>query len=329
MKCPRCSHESLLGSNFCGRCGMPFPLPKGMDELTRSFQPPPLRKLIAGSYFAGRFLIFEEVGRGPAGKVYKAFDAVHKEFMAVRLLSPDISADDQAVDRLQAEIGRASGVRHPCVGRLYGLGREERSVYVTAEYISGENLRSLLRRGGPLSVKRALHIAGQVAEGLAAAHRMRVFHFDLKPGNIILERDGAARITDFGLAPIMRITGNGGGGQGAPAQGYRAPEQAGALEPDGRSDLYALGAILCEVVTGHLPFAGEEQTIEAENPLAARALEPWTFDPSLYESVSRIILKCLEPEREKRFQTAEDFLSALAALDGSPAWFPGISKPGA
>jgi serine/threonine protein kinase len=191
------------------------------------------------------------------GKVYKAHDTEIKEKIALKLIKPEISADKKTIERFQNELKFARKIGHRNVCRMYDLNKEEGSYYITMEYVSGEDLKSFIRRVGQLPSGKAISIAKQVAEGLAEAHRLGVIHRDLKPSNIMIDKDGNARIMDFGIARSMEMKGITGAGVMIGTPEYMPPEQAEAKEVDQRSDIYSLGVILYEMVTGRVPFEGD------------------------------------------------------------------------
>ena len=198
---------------------------------------------------------------------------------------------------------------------MYDLNKENEKYYITMEYVSGEDLKSFIRRSRELSIKGAISIARQICEGLIEAHKHGVIHRDLKPSNIMIDRDGNVRIMDFGIARSLKSKGLTGAGIMIGTPEYLSPEQADGEEIDGRSDIYSLGVILYEIVSGQLPFQGDTPLSLAVKHRIEKPGNPRTINPQIPESLSQIILKCLEKKKEDRYQTAENLLADLKNID--------------
>jgi serine/threonine-protein kinase len=203
MKCPECNFENPEETKFCGECAAPLhPSEKISASVTETLETPK-EELTTGSTFARRYQIIEELGKGGMGKVYKAQDTEIKEKVALKLIKPEIAADKKMIERFRNELKFARKIRHKNVCQMYDLNKEEGTYYITMEYVSGEDLKSFIRRARQLTVGTAVLIAKQVCEGLAEAHNLGVMHRDLKPQNIMVDRDGNARIMDFGIARLI------------------------------------------------------------------------------------------------------------------------------
>jgi len=315
VRCPHCRFENPDDTNFCGRCGATLSLPEEKSRPTETIQAVLLKELATGTTFAGRYQVIEELGKGGMGRVYKVYDAKTKEKIALKLLKPEISSDGDAIERFGNELRFARKVSHRNVCRMYDLGDDKGTHYITMEYVSGEDLKSMLRMMGPLSAGKTVHIARQAAEGLAEAHRQGVVHRDLKPQNIMIDREGSARIMDFGIARSLKVKGVTGAGVVIGTPEYMSPEQMEGKEADTRSDIYALGVILYEMVTGKIPFEGETFVSIALKQKTEMPRPPRELHPELPEDLSRLILKCLEKDREKRYRSAEEVLADLDKID--------------
>ena len=349
MKCPKCQAENPDTKQFCGDCGtkleirirghvpdspesgtcpqnseaksplspeIPSPGVKDQASVTRTLETT-VDELARGTLFAGRYEIIEELGAGGMGKVYRAFDRKIEEEVALKLLKPEIAADKKTVDRFRNELKLARKIRHSNICGMFDLGEEGKTLFISMEYVRGEDLRSFIRRAKQLNVATAVAIAGQIAEGLSEAHKLGITHRDLKPGNIMIDKEGNAKIMDFGIARSLAGAGTTVEGAVIGTPEYMSPEQVEGRPADQRADIYALGVILFEMVTGRPPFDGETALAVAHKHKYEPAPDPQDLNPQLPLSLGRLILRCLEKEREKRYQTAEGFLADLQAVEAA------------
>lgn len=281
-----------------------------------SFASDPSESLPPGTMLASRYRVVAKLGAGGMGAVYRADDLTLNQAVALKFLPPSVANDPVRIDRLRQEVRIGRDVSHPAVCRIYDIGEHQTPEgalpFITMEYIDGEDLASLLRRIGALPKEKALQIVRQVCAGLGAAHERGVLHRDLKPANVMLDARGNARISDFGLAALgTRVSGH-EAAAGTPL--YMAPEQLRGEEASVRSDIYALGLLMYELMTGARPHEGEtfEEIRLARTNVATsteRVLDDQTLDPL----VSRVIARCLDPDPARRPQTA---LAVAAALPG-------------
>ena len=316
MKCSRCQFENPAESLFCSRCGTqlirpqrPSPLPETLTLQTQ------VKELAPGSVLAGRYQVIEELGKGGMGRVYKAFDTEIREHIALKLLSPEIATDEGVLERFRNELKLARKISHRNICRMYDLGRTGDTAYITMEFVPGEDLKSLLKRIGHLPVPRTVAVAQQVCEGLAEAHSQGIVHRDLKPQNIMIDRDGNARIMDFGIARSVKGKGITDTGVVIGTPDYMAPEQFEGMEADQTSDIYSLGTILYEMVTGEAPFEGETPLVVALKHKTEKPRDPRELNPQIPESLSRLVQRCLEKERQKRHQSVIEVLAELEKIE--------------
>jgi len=315
VKCPKCHSENSETKQFCGDCGAPLPSSKDIrPEVTGTLQTA-IKELTTGSTFAGRYQVIEELGKGGMGRVYKVFDEKIKEKVALKLLKPEISADEQAIERFSNELRFARKIAHRHVCRMFDLGEDRGTHYITMEYVPGEDLKSILRMMGQMSAGKAVLVVRQICEGLAEAHRLGVVHRDLKPQNIMIDRDGNVRIMDFGIARSLKVKGMTGAGVVIGTPEYMSPEQIEGQDVDSRSDIYSLGIILYEMMTGRVPFGGDTFLSIAVKQKTEQPRNPRDLNPQIPDDIVRLILHCLEKDKAKRYQKVEDILSELDKIE--------------
>jgi len=317
MKCHKCQHENPPDTIYCGKCGAPLGYRDGMSISQTHTLQIPAKALLRGSTFANRYDVLEELGRGGMGKVYKVFDKRIKEEVALKLLRPDIADDPQVVKRFSNELKFARKIVHKNVCRMYDLGEEEGILYITMEFVPGEDLKTFIKRAGQLSIGKTVALVEQVCEGLAEAHKLGVVHRDLKPQNIMIDTSGNAHIMDFGIARSLSAEGITDAGVIIGTPEYMSPEQVEGKDVDQRSDLYSLGIILYEMVTGRVPFQADSAFAVGMKHKSEEPQAPQTINPQIPDSLNRMILRCLEKEKERRFQSVEEILSELKIIKES------------
>ena len=275
----------------------------------------PTSLLSLASALEGRYQVLSELGRGGMGIVYQAYDKQLKEQVAIKLLSPLLSTDPEALERLTREVSLARRVTHPNVIRIHDISEVNGLHYVSMEYFAGGNLKEHLKRNGPLSLLNAFQILSQICDGLEAAHSQGVIHRDLKAQNILIGRSGQIKVIDFGLARALHLEGMTATGLIMGTPEYMSPEQVAGKQVDERTDLYALGVILFELLTGRVPFTGDSAIAVGFQQLKDPPPSPRSINPQIPEEVERVILKALEKNPIHRYRTVnemrKEFESAL------------------
>jgi eukaryotic-like serine/threonine-protein kinase len=262
----------------------------------------------------GRYVIQSELGRGAMGVVYKANDTVLERTVAVKTVNMALEREgaEKYEARFYQEARAAGGLNHPSIVTVYDVGKEDNVAYMAMEFIEGVELRSLIGEGRVLPVTQAVSIAAQVAEGLGYAHEHGVVHRDIKPANIMVLAEGPVKITDFGIARMRAATDEltqTGMMLGSPK--YMSPEQVIGKRADHRSDIFSLGVILYEMLTGGGPFNGENVTALMYQIVNFAPPAPSAVNPAVPELLDFIVAKMLAKPLEERYQTAADLAQDL------------------
>jgi Protein kinase domain len=282
------------------------------------------------SALSQRYDILSEAGHGNMGNVYKARDRETGETVALKLIKPEIASDQAMTERFKNELLFARKITHKNVCRVYEFNRIGGIAYTSMEFVEGESLRSVLSRFGGLPVRKGVDLALQICSGLKEAHAQGIVHRDLKPENVMIDAHGNVKIMDFGIARSMeggtRLT---GAMIGTPA--YMAPEQVSGKPVDYRTDIYALGLVLYEIFTGSETFRADTPVAIALKQMQEAPAPPHDIDPNIPVYIERAILKCLEKDPAKRFQSIVELENALRAtrVTGAPVASAALAVAGA
>jgi dienelactone hydrolase/predicted Ser/Thr protein kinase len=310
VECPNCHAENREDSHFCSNCAAPLGK-AGLDQasLTKTLTTP-LPFISKDSLIAGKYRILDEIGRGGMGIVYKAEDLKLKRWVALKFLPPHLTDSPELKERFLIEAQAAAALSHPNICVIHEVGESEERPYIAMEYVEGETLRDKISKG-PLANEAALDVAVQVAEGLDEAHGKGIIHRDIKSANIMITGKGQAKIMDFGLAKVKEgpLLTREGTTLGTVA--YMSPEQAQGEDVDHRSDIWSLGVVMYEMLSGVLPFKGEREasilySVVHEDPKPLRALRP---DVPL--ELQQIIDRSLKKKPEARYPSATELLNDL------------------
>jgi eukaryotic-like serine/threonine-protein kinase len=261
----------------------------------------------------GRFEVLDEIGRGAMGIVYKAKDPMLERIVAIKTINMGMDRDGAAMyeKRFYQEARAAGGLNHPNIVTVYDIGKTETACYMAMEYIEGEELRTLLAPGKPLPVGQALSIAAQVAEGLAYAHERGVVHRDVKPANIMVPASGAVKITDFGIARMRSSSVQTQTGMMMGSPKYMSPEQVIGKRADHRSDIFSLGVILYEMLSGAAPFTGESVNAVMYQIVNFVPPAPSAINPACPAALDGVVARMLSKSLDERFQSAAEIARAL------------------
>ena len=265
--------------------------------------------LAEGTYIADRYEIVSMIGQGGMSDVYKAKDHKLGRFVAIKILKQEFANDVNFVSKFRTEAQAAASLEHPNIVNIYDVGSENGLHYIVMEYVEGITLKDYISRKGQLSFKESVSIAIQVGRGIEAAHNKNITHRDIKPQNIIISTEGKVKVTDFGIA--RAATSNTINADVMGSVHYTSPEQARNGFVDGRSDIYSLGIVMYEMVTGRVPFDGDTAVAVAIQHLQEEMVIPSTYAANLPISMEKIILKCTQKSPDRRYQTMGELLIDL------------------
>lgn len=267
---------------------------------------------LEGKLLGNRYEIIEKIGNGGMATVYKATDKVLKRNVAVKILRDEFTTDDEFIKRFEVEAQSAARLTHPNIVSIYDVGVDGNLYYIVMELIQGKTLKEIIiKERGPLPWKWSINVSIQIASALEMAHRNNIIHRDIKPHNIIITEDGVAKVTDFGIAKAVSNSTITAFGTTIGSVHYFSPEHARGGFTDAKSDLYSLGVVMYEMVTGRVPFDADTPVSVALKHMQEEPVEPIELNPNLPIAVNKIIMRALQKDTTLRYQTASEMLVDL------------------
>lgn len=273
---------------------------------------------LVGKMLAGRYDIIEEVGKGGMANVYKAQDHFLNRFVAIKVLKEELSDDKEFVHRFNTEAQAAARISNPHVVSIYDVGFENGLYYIVMEYIEGITLKEYIEKKHNLSWREAAEFAAQICEGLDAAHKQSVIHRDIKPQNIIMTADNILKVTDFGIARATSQATTTNSSSTIGTVHYLSPEQARGGYTNEKTDIYSLGVVLYEMLTGRLPFNDSTAVAIAIKHIQEKPILPRILNSDIPEPMEYIVMKAMNKEQNLRYASAEDFLADLRKVIANP-----------
>jgi len=329
MECPQCRYINPATASRCEKCNAPFDF-EGMTATSAvtndgSIRTPAedgttlsgsSRVLQPGHLLGGRYEILELLGQGGMGAVYKARDREVGREVALKLIRPELVGDPDVLQRFKQELILARQVTHKNVIRIFDLGEAEGAKFISMEYIDGRDLKSIRAERGKFPPEEAAEIIEQVCRALDAAHAEGVIHRDLKPQNIMADNHGRVVVMDFGIAHSRELPGLTQTGVLVGTPEYMSPEQAKGDEIDSRSDLFSLGVIFYEMLTGKSPYEATNSVATLLKRAQEQAVPPVKLDPAIPKFMNDIVVRCLEIDPQRRYASAQEILRDLEARHG-------------
>src|SRR5256714_2521345 len=272
-----------------------------------------MRDLDAGTVVDGRYSIISRLGSGGMADVYCAQDVQLGRKVALKLLYRRFAQDEQFVERFKREASAAAGLQHPHVVGVYDRGEFDGTYYIAMEYLEGRSLKQIVEDEGPLAPERAIELVVQILRAARFAHQRGVIHRDIKPHNVIVDEEGRVKVTDFGIARAGASDMTETGSIMGTAQ-YLSPEQAQGHAVSAQSDLYAIGIVLYELLTGRVPFDGDSPVTIALKQVSELPIPPSAYNPAVPPELDAIVLRALEKDPARRFADADEMIAELEGL---------------
>lgn len=266
---------------------------------------------MTGRVLGDRYEVIEKVGGGGMALVYKAKCRLLNRFVAIKVLRPEFTEDEEFVKKFRREAQSAASLSHPNIVGIYDVGTQDTNYYIVMEYIKGQTLKELIKSKGTLGIEYATNIAIQICYALDHAHKNNIVHRDIKSHNILIREDNSVKVTDFGIARAVSSSTITNTGNVIGSVHYFSPEQARGGYTDAKSDIYSLGVVMYEMLTGRLPFEGESPIAVALKHIQEEPEAPSKINPRIPKAIEAIILKCMEKEVSKRYNSAAEIINDL------------------
>lgn len=279
---------------------------------------------VEGKVLGSRYELIEKIGSGGMATVYKARDLVLKRYVAVKVLREEYTTDNEFIKRFNTEAESAASLTHPNIVSVYDVGKEGSLYYIVMELIKGKTLKEIIVEDGRMGWKWSVKIAKQIAQALETAHKNNIIHRDIKPHNIIITEDGTAKVTDFGIAKAVSNSTITAFGTTIGSVHYFSPEHARGGYTDAKSDLYSLGVVLYEMVTGRVPFDADTPVSVALKHMQEKPIEPIVLNPAIPQSLNNLIMKAMQKDPNQRYSSATEMIEDLDRIIKNPE--TGVSR---
>jgi serine/threonine protein kinase/tetratricopeptide (TPR) repeat protein len=321
MECPNCHAENRDDSRFCSNCGTQLGIGETLPASPAQTLPTPLPVIPAGALIAGKYKIVDEIGRGGMGIVYKAEDTKLKRTVALKFLPPELTRDPEAKARFIHEAQAASALQHNNICTIHDIDEgQDGRIFIVMDYYQGKTLKDRLHIGEStvgathrvaLTIDECINITLQIAQGLQAAHANGIVHRDIKPANIMITAEGVVKILDFGLARLPDQTTLTKPGQRPGTLSYMSPEQLKGNEIKQQTDIWSLGTVIYEMLTGRLPFSGEHEYAVLYSILNEESEPVSTYNPQVPKLLETVVKKCLDKKVDQRYPAASELIKNL------------------
>lgn len=271
-----------------------------------------------GKVLGKRYELIEKVGEGGMGLVYKAKDHLLSRFVAVKILKPELTEDEEFINKFKKESLSSASLSHPNIVNIYDVGVEDGIYYIVMEFVNGKTLKQVIKEKAPMSYQEVINISRQICQALEHAHNNNIVHRDIKPQNILITKDGIVKVTDFGIARVSNSSTLTNTGSVIGSAYYISPEQARGGYTDGKADIYSLGTVMYEMATGKVPFQGESPVVVALKHIQEEVVKPSKINPDVPVALEDIILKALEKNSSSRYESAAAMIKDLDRASVDP-----------